>query len=354
MTGRGAGWLKTYWPHVFGSIIAGVVGVPAAVASYRHGIAVVDRSGDEAMASWLPMTTDGLLLAALVALWVRRMTGRTIGPVPWAAFGVGLVMTVATNLAGARQHIPSGPIGVAHVEVVGVALWPPLCLAIVLELVALIVVPDQRTGLTPGVLAELEEGTGLPVMPAGDGEATYLYRFLAEDGALLYGGITWWLQPRFAKHRRVQSWWDEVAWITVTTYANRFDALADEIKMIETERPKYNRAEGDIQDAASGPRPMNHQPAGPLRRTGVIDVADAVVEGNSPADDTDLIEHLRQWAAEEGAMPSRERVRIKYSVGTKRADRVRTAALTTWPGHAPDLVRLVPAQSDSDDREASG
>lgn len=224
---RGAVWLKTYWPHTFGSIIAGVVGVPAAVASYRHGIAVVDRSGDEAMASWLPMTTDGLLLAALVALWVRRMTGRQTGVGPWAAFGVGLVMTVATNLAGARQHIPSGPIGVAHVEVVGVALWPPLCLAIVLELVALIVVPD-RGQTRPVAVASLDE------TPVNQGERT----------------------------------------------------------------------------------------------------------------DEELLPALRKIVEDEGSMPGREAVRKALGVGSKRADRLR--ALVQVP------VRLVPAQSDSDDREASG
>lgn len=169
-----ASWARTYWPHIFGSIVAGVVGVPAAVASYRHGIAVVDRSGDAAMAPWLPMTTDGLLLAALVALWVRRMTGRRTGVGPWAAFGVGLVMTVATNLAGARGHIPGGAVGVAHVEVVGVALWPPLCLAIVLELVALIVVPDR--GQTRPVAGQTGAGPAVDQRKLSDDEYVEIIR----------------------------------------------------------------------------------------------------------------------------------------------------------------------------------
>jgi sugar phosphate permease len=126
-------FLRTYWPHIFGTLVAAAVGAPAAVASYRHGMTVVARSGDVVMAPWLPATTDGLLLAALVALWARRMTGRQTGVGPWAAFGLGLVVTVATNLAAAQQTW----------EGWAVALWPPLCLAVVLELVAMVVVPDR-------------------------------------------------------------------------------------------------------------------------------------------------------------------------------------------------------------------
>lgn len=46
--------------------------------------------------------------------------------------------------------------------------------------------------------------------------------------------------------------------------------------------------------------------------------------------DADLLEHVRAWAGEEaGAVPSRERIRQRYAIGTTRADRLRTAALTT-------------------------
>lgn len=144
-------WFKTYWPHLFGSAVVAAVGIPAGVASYRHGITIAtDNSTDPVMGGWLPMTTDGLLLAALVVLWVRRMTGRQTGVGPWSAFGLGLVATLGTNLAAAKMDNPL--LGVA------VALWPPVCLAIVLELVALIVVPDRgqtvplagQTGQTDG------------------------------------------------------------------------------------------------------------------------------------------------------------------------------------------------------------
>jgi hypothetical protein len=128
-------WVRSYWPHVFGSIVALGVGLPAGIASYRHGIEVVKMHGtDDAMAPWLPMTTDGLLLAALVVMWARRLTGREVGWGPWAAFIIGLAATLATNL-GAAKLDPWG---------IGVALWPPFCLAVTLELVAMVVTPDKR------------------------------------------------------------------------------------------------------------------------------------------------------------------------------------------------------------------
>lgn len=160
MAGDRDAWIRTYWPHIFGTVVAGVVGVPAAVASYRHGMTVIRRSSDPGMAAWLPMTTDGLLLAALVSLWVRRLTGRQTGAGPWAAFGLGLVAAIATNLAGARSYIEHGH-GWDVVEAVGWAVWPPVCLAVVLEIVAWMVVPDRGqtvpVGEQPAEPAEADE-----------------------------------------------------------------------------------------------------------------------------------------------------------------------------------------------------
>jgi len=48
----------------------------------------------------------------------------------------------------------------------------------------------------------------------------------------------------------------------------------------------------------------------------------------APIKDEDLIPMLREWIAEEGSAPSRERVRTRYGIGSRRADRIRTAATT--------------------------
>jgi len=130
--------LRTTWPRVWPALLAVVVvasvGAPAAVASWRHARDVIAHNGDPVMAPYLAFTTDGMLLAALVVIWVRRHRGQDVGAGPWAAFIAGMAATIGANLAAANWS----PIGVI------VALWPPLCLAIALELVAMVVYPDRR------------------------------------------------------------------------------------------------------------------------------------------------------------------------------------------------------------------
>lgn len=126
-------WTRT-WPALLGTVVVSSVGAPAAWASWRHATAVIERSGDTVTAPFLALSTDGMLLAALVVIWVRRHRGEPSGPGPWLAFAAGLAATVAANLAASN----------GTVEGYVVALWPPLCLAIALELVAMIA---YRTGV---------------------------------------------------------------------------------------------------------------------------------------------------------------------------------------------------------------
>ncbi|GAA2850165.1 hypothetical protein GCM10010472_04020 [Pseudonocardia halophobica] len=120
-------WART-WPVLLAVSTVSAVGGPAAVASYRHARDVIARAGDPVMAPWLALTTDGMLVAALVVIWVRRHRGEAAGRGPWAAFWAGMVATIAANLAAAEPTV------IGYV----VALWPPVCLAITLELVALV------------------------------------------------------------------------------------------------------------------------------------------------------------------------------------------------------------------------
>lgn len=117
------------WPSLLAVSTVTAVGGPAAVASYRHAREVIaGPGGDPVMAPWLAITTDGMLIAALVVVWVRRHRGDPAGRGPLAAFWAGMAATIAANLAAATPSF----IGVV------VALWPPVCLAITLELVALV------------------------------------------------------------------------------------------------------------------------------------------------------------------------------------------------------------------------
>lgn len=123
------GWWSRTWPALLAVGTVGAVGVPAAVASYRHAHDVIALNGDPVMAPWLPLSVDGMLVAALVVIWVRRHRGDRAGVFPWLAFGFGMVVTILANLAAVAEPKP---------EAVAVALFPPLALAITLELVALI------------------------------------------------------------------------------------------------------------------------------------------------------------------------------------------------------------------------
>lgn len=69
---------------------------------------------------------------------------------------------------------------------------------------------------------------------------TTLYRFFAEDGDLLYVGVTNNAGNRFDQHRISKPWWDQVATITVTHYEDRETALYWERSAIRHEMPAYN------------------------------------------------------------------------------------------------------------------
>ncbi|MEU8993203.1 DUF2637 domain-containing protein [Streptomyces sp. NPDC048558] len=137
-------WGRT-WPALLAVSTVGAVGVPAAVASYRHAHDVIALNGDPVMAPWLPLSVDGMLVAALVVIWVRRHRGDRAGAFPWLAFGFGMVVTILANLAAVAEPKP---------EAVAVALFPPLALAITLELVALIAYRSGRSHTTDGQAAD--------------------------------------------------------------------------------------------------------------------------------------------------------------------------------------------------------
>lgn len=62
--------------------------------------------------------------------------------------------------------------------------------------------------------------------------------------------------------------------------------------------------------------------------SGVRDESDpGLTPSTDPADEA-LVDMLREWAVLDGEMPSREKVRRQYSIGSKRAERVRALALT--------------------------
>jgi hypothetical protein len=125
--------------------ILAAVGGPAAVASYRHAWTVADRYGtDPTMNPWLPLTTDGMIVAALTVLVVRRWRRVHVGawPVLWAL--LGFAATLAANLAA----VSTGS-WIAAIAVPVVAVWPPIAFAVTLELVVTLLRPGVST---PGAI----------------------------------------------------------------------------------------------------------------------------------------------------------------------------------------------------------
>jgi hypothetical protein len=100
------------------------VAAVAAVASYEHMRALATLAG-EGWRSWLlPISVDGLAVAASMTMLVRRRAGHRAGALPWAALLLGLGASLAANVAAAEP------------TVVGrlVAAWPPVGLLLSYEL----------------------------------------------------------------------------------------------------------------------------------------------------------------------------------------------------------------------------
>lgn len=67
-----------------------------------------------------------------------------------------------------------------------------------------------------------------------------LYRFYANDGTLLYIGITISPPQRFKQHSRDKAWWNEVARIELVQFNSREELENEEKNAISREHPKYN------------------------------------------------------------------------------------------------------------------
>jgi hypothetical protein len=115
------------------------VAAVAAVASYEHMRALAEVSG-EGWRSWLlPISVDGLAVAASMTMLVRRRCGQPTGLLPWVALLLGLGASLAANVAAAEP------------TVVGrlVAAWPPVGLLLSYEL--LLQQTNNGTAGRPGV-----------------------------------------------------------------------------------------------------------------------------------------------------------------------------------------------------------
>lgn len=117
-------------------------------------------------------------------------------------------------------------------------------------------VSDPRERLTPGVRPDTYvRGTDMATippphphrMPIAEArlktQPTVIYRLYAEDGSLLYIGLTCrWLVDRLTAHRRTKSWWSEVASVSIEPQrVHYWESLNAERAAIKAEHPRYNK-----------------------------------------------------------------------------------------------------------------
>jgi Protein of unknown function (DUF2637) len=96
----------------------------AATASYDHQRALAELAGEGWRAWFLPVSVDGLVLAASMSMLARRRAGLPAGVLAWVSLIAGIGASLAANVAAADPTI------VGRV----VAAWPPVALLLAWEL----------------------------------------------------------------------------------------------------------------------------------------------------------------------------------------------------------------------------
>jgi hypothetical protein len=108
------------------------VALVAAVASYDHQRALAALAGEGWRAWLLPVSVDGLIVAASMSMLVRRRAGMPAGALAWASLLAGIGASLAANVAAAE------PTMVGRV----VAAWPPVALLLAWELLMRVRAPS--------------------------------------------------------------------------------------------------------------------------------------------------------------------------------------------------------------------
>lgn len=104
-----------------------LVAVTAAVISFSHVRAVAIRAGETELTSWLlPVSIDGAVVAAVSVLLADSRAGRRPRVLTWLLLVLGLAASLVANVASAQ------PTSTAR----AVAAWPPLALALGIEVLA--------------------------------------------------------------------------------------------------------------------------------------------------------------------------------------------------------------------------
>lgn len=308
-----------------------VVALAAATLSFATLRDLAATVGFTPSLAWLlPIIVDlGALFASLVWLAgshtprARRLAKRTT----WSL----LVLSIAGN---AVQHALSATAD-QWPRVVLVVLVSAVAPAVFGALVHLATLARERpvesdpVETAAEVVEEASTAVGLPFTPTRPTRTVcHVYRLYDDDDELLYVGVGYDVSARCRQHKRKKDWWSEVVRGSVTTYPTRRDALVAERDAIDAENPRHNvMPGGEFDQAASWPGSDWTQSDPTATRENIPPEELHAPERSAwVVDDQTLAARVTKWAAEEGSMPSRERIRVQYGVGSKRAERIRTMA----------------------------
>lgn len=101
-----------------------VVALVAAVVSFAHMQQLAFKAGEGWRSYLIPVSIDGLVVAASMVLVTRRRNGLVGGWLAWGALGGGVLASLAANMADARPEITA----------MLVAGWPAVAFAVAFEL----------------------------------------------------------------------------------------------------------------------------------------------------------------------------------------------------------------------------
>ena len=124
-----------------------LVAAVAAVVSYVHMATLAREAGEGWRALLLPLSVDGLVVAASMVLVTRRRAGVPGGGLAWAALLGGVGASLAANVAAADPSVTARL----------VAAWPALAFAVAFELLL-----QQRRG---AVVRQVEVVPGTRTTP---------------------------------------------------------------------------------------------------------------------------------------------------------------------------------------------
>lgn len=156
------------------------VAAVAAYVSYRHAHELVLANGeDHTTAAVMPLTVDGLIFAASMTKLDATRRGRQVPALVYWTGGLGIVATVAANIAHGLTHGPVGAI---------VAGWPAVALVLVYELLMKLIRGEHADHLQAPDQAEYTAPDTQPHVPeereTSDPLNAHARAFFAEDLAV--------------------------------------------------------------------------------------------------------------------------------------------------------------------------